>query len=67
MRYIEIDGKRYLWRTILQLRREQKKAYARARQLTLFEMKQDRRLPAHRTAAGRYQEPSLFSCLDEQR
>jgi hypothetical protein len=38
MRYIEIDAKHYLWRDILQLRRQQKKAYARAQQLALFEL-----------------------------
>ena len=26
MKYIEIDGRRYLWREVLRLRREQKKA-----------------------------------------
>jgi hypothetical protein len=29
-RFIEIDGKRYFWCEVLQLRREQKKAHARA-------------------------------------
>jgi hypothetical protein len=29
MKYIEIEGKRYLWREVLQLRRDQKNAYAR--------------------------------------
>lgn len=61
MRYIEIDGKRHLWRNILELRREQKKAFAQAQQLTLFQLKEDRRPLADRTAAGRYREPSLFS------
>jgi hypothetical protein len=61
LRHIEIDGKRYLWRDIRQLRREQKKAVARAMQPTLFELKDDRRPEADRTAAGRYREPSLFS------
>jgi hypothetical protein len=60
-RYIEIDGKRFLWRDVLQLRREQRKAYARAQQPPLFELKDDRRLAAQRTAAGRYREPSLFA------
>jgi hypothetical protein len=32
MKHIEIDGKRYLWRDVLQLRREQKKAFARSSQ-----------------------------------
>jgi len=61
MRFIEIDGKRYLWRDLLELRRAQKKAQARAQQPPLFELKDDRRPVADRTAADRYREPSLFS------
>ena len=61
LRFIEIDGKRFLWRDILELRRAQKKAHARAQQPALFELKDDRRSPAERTAAGRYLEPSLFA------
>lgn len=61
LKHIEIDGKRYLRREVLQLRREQRKAHARAQQPTLFELKDDRRPVAERSAAGRYQEPSLFS------
>jgi hypothetical protein len=61
LRFIEIDGKRHRWREILQLRREQQKTHARAQQLTLFVLKQDRRPVAERTVAGRYQEPTLFS------
>ena len=60
-RFIEIEGKRHLWRDVLQLRREQKQARANAVQPALFEMYEDRRPPADRTASGRYQEPSLFS------
>ena len=60
-KFIEIDGKRYAWRDILQLRREQKRAQARGEQPTLFELKEDCRPVADRTAAGRYREPSLFS------
>lgn len=60
-KFIEIDGKRRLWRDVLQLRREQKQACANATQPVLFELREDRRPPADRTAAGRYQEPSLFS------
>ena len=59
--FIEIDGKRYPWRDILQLRREQKKAYQRFEQPALFELRDDCRPAAERTAAGRYREPSLFS------
>jgi hypothetical protein len=61
MRYIEIDGKRYLWRDILQMRREQRKALRRAQQLALFELRDDYRPAAERTAARRYLEPSLFA------
>jgi len=61
VKYIEIDGKRYLWRNLLQLRREQRKAQAQSQQPALFELKEDRRPLSERTASGRYQEPSLFS------
>jgi hypothetical protein len=59
--FIEIAGKRYVWSDILQLRREQRQAYERARQLTLFELKDDCRPETERTATGRYLEPSLFA------
>ena len=62
-RFIEIDGKRYLWRDLLQLRREQKKAFAQAQQPALFELKDDRRPEADRSASGRYREPLLFSAM----
>jgi hypothetical protein len=61
LRFIEIDGKRHLWRDVLEIRREQKRACANAQQAALFELHEDRRPPADRTATGRYQEPSLFS------
>lgn len=60
-RHIEIDGKRYLWRDILQLRRDQRNVHARAQQPTLFELRDDTRPETQRTASGRYLEPSLFS------
>jgi hypothetical protein len=59
-RFIEIDGRRHLWRDALQLRREQRKAHARAQQPALFELRRTAVQP-QRTAAGRYLEPSLFS------
>jgi hypothetical protein len=61
LRFIEIDGKRYLWRDILELRREQRKAFRQAQQPALFALKDDRRPAAERTAAGRYLEPLLFA------
>ena len=60
-RFVEINGKRILWRDVLKLRREQKQAFANARQPALFEMIDDRRPPTERTAAGRYLEPTLFA------
>ena len=59
MRTVEVDGKRYLWRDLLKLRREQKKAQRHA-QLTLFELKEDSRPEAQRSADGRYSQPLLF-------
>ena len=60
-KFIEINGKRHLWRDLLQQRREAKQACADVVQPALFELHEDRRPPADRTAAGRFQEPSLFS------
>lgn len=59
MRYIEIDGKRYAWKDLLKLRRDQKKAVRQA-QLALFEPKEDSRPQTQRTADSRYREPTLF-------
>jgi hypothetical protein len=58
-RTIEIDGKRYFWRDILKLRRDQRKQ-SRQTQLTLFELKADKRPATQTTVAGRYQQPTLF-------
>ena len=61
-KFIEIDGKRILWTDVLKLRRAQQEA-AQARQLPLFEMREDARPTAERTAAGRFLEPTLLSYL----
>jgi hypothetical protein len=52
-KFIEIDGKPYLWRNVLQLRREQLRAFASAQQPPLFELRFDReaRAAAHRRRA----------------
>jgi hypothetical protein len=65
-KFIEIDGKRVLWRDLVAKRREQLAAVAKSEQPALFELKEDRRPIADRTAAGRYLEPSLFTLLDEE-
>ena len=59
-KFIEIDSKRILWTDVLKLRRPQQEA-AQARQLPLFEMREDARPTAERTAAGRFLEPTLLS------
>lgn len=60
-KFIEIDGKSVLWRDLVSRRREQLAAVAKSEQPPLFDLKEDRRPIADRTAASRYLEPSLFS------
>ena len=57
--FIVIDGKRYAWKEILKLRREQRKT-ARQPQLTLFALKEDSRPASQQTVEGRFTEPLLF-------
>lgn len=59
---IVIDGHAFSWQRICDLRRAQLEAWRaeQCRQLALFELKEDSRPLSERTAAGRYQEPSLF-------
>ena len=64
--FIEIDGKRLVWRELVQRRREQLKAAANAVQPALFELKDDTRPACERTAARRYLEPPLFTPLDAE-
>ena len=59
-RFIEIDGKRYLWRDVLALRRAQLVGARAERQPPLFQLIEDARPKSARTAAGRYMEPLLF-------
>ena len=62
-KFIDIDGKRFLWRDIVKLRREQCRAAAEAQpvQPQLFALHEDFRPANERNAANRYLEPSLFS------
>ena len=60
-KFIDIDGKRFVWRELLQRRREQVAATAKIEQPALFELKEDCRPMPERTTAGRYSEPSLFT------
>lgn len=63
-RFIEIDGRRYVWRDLVQLYRAQRQPPPE--QPTLFELHEDRRPPGERNAAERYQAPSLFSRLERE-
>jgi hypothetical protein len=60
MRYIEIEGERYEWKHIRELRRAQINEARRIQQLTLFELRDDSRPASQRTAEGRFTEPVLF-------
>ena len=63
-RCIEFDGKFVPWRELVKRRKEQVAKAAKAEQPALFELKDDQKPAAERTAAGRYREPSLFTLLD---
>jgi hypothetical protein len=58
-----VDGHAFSWQRLCELRRQQLEAWktAQAGQPALFELKDDCRPATERTAAGRYQEPTLFA------
>jgi hypothetical protein len=62
---IIIEGRAYRWRDLLEMRRQQIAAWKAAKpdQPALFALVEDSRPKAERTAAGRYNEPTLFNCL----
>jgi hypothetical protein len=63
-----LDGHAYSWQAVCEARRRQLEAWraAQARQLALFELRDDCRPAAERTPAGRYLEPTLFAGLAER-
>jgi len=61
-RFIEIDGRRYLWRDLVALRRAQ--ATPAEQQPALFVLHDDHRPAGERNAAERYSEPNLFTALE---
>jgi hypothetical protein len=65
---IIIDGQAFSWQRLIELRRQQLEARKaeQCRQLPLFELKDDCRPAAERTAAGRYSEPTLFGLMAER-
>lgn len=60
-----IDGHAFSWQRIVELRKQQLEAWRaeQCRQLALFDIKDDTRPAAERTAAGRYLEPTLFASV----
>ena len=60
-----LDGHAYSWRRVCELRRQQlaERRKAEGMQAALFELRDDHRPAAERTAAGRYREPSLLSLM----
>jgi hypothetical protein len=64
-RFIEIDGRRYLWRDLVALRRAQ--ATPAPEQPALFALREDHRPAGERTATERYSEPNLFTALERRR
>jgi hypothetical protein len=63
LRFIEIDVKRYAWKDIVRLPREQIGAERRAQQPTLFELRDHCRPASRQTVRGRYEEPTLFKVV----
>jgi hypothetical protein len=68
-RYIEIDGRCYLWRDLAALRRAQATPTETPaeQQSTLFALREDHRPAGERNAAERYREPSLFTVIERSR
>jgi hypothetical protein len=62
---IIIDGRAYSWQQICELRRRQIEARraAQARQLVLFELKDDHRPSSEGTASGRYEQPTMLELM----
>lgn len=60
---IIIDGHAFSWQRLCALRQEQLEAWkaSQPQQPALFELKDDCRPEAERTAARRFQEPTLFT------
>jgi hypothetical protein len=58
-----VDGHAFSWQRLVDLRRQQLDTWRaeQPRQLTLFDLKDDHRPAAERSAAGRYREPNLWT------
>jgi len=60
-----VDGHALSWKRLCELRQAQLEAWkaSQPQQPVLFELRDDCRPAAERTAAGRYQEPTLLSLI----
>jgi hypothetical protein len=58
-----VEGHAFSWQRLCELRRQQLEVWkaAQPEQRALFDLKDDCRPAAERTAAGRYREPTLFA------
>ena len=64
LRFVEIEGRRYPWREIVALYRDQAAKAMRPDQPTLLDdLKMDFKPAGERTAAEQYREPGLFANL----
>jgi hypothetical protein len=63
---IIVDGHALSWQRLLDLRRQQRDAWQteQGRQLALFELNEDCRPRAERTAADSYLQPTLFAAMN---
>ena len=61
MRTVTLDGRTYRMRDVNRIYQEQRsEAERRQSQPTLFDVHEDARPKAHKTADGRFQNPTLF-------
>ena len=60
-----VDGHGFNWRRLCELRRQQLEEWraARCQQPTLFELQEDVRPIAERTASKRYEEPTMLELM----
>ena len=63
-RFMDIDGKRYLWRELVERGKAQVKKAAIPEQPTLFAEHEDRRPPGERSAAETYDRPLCSRALE---
>ncbi len=60
-----IEGRAYSWRALCEQRRQQVEAWRsqRAKQLALFELKEDCRPVAERTVVSRFEQPTFLGAM----